>query len=145
MNILVSGCLMGCCCRYDGKAAELWGIDCLLKDHVLIPVCPEQMGGLATPRHPAERVKDRVITCNGQDVTGPYTLGAQEALKVAKRTGCGAALLKDKSPSCGTKVVYDGTFCGRTIKGQGITTQVLAEAGIPTFGELEELIAWLTK
>ena len=137
MNILISGCLLGLKCRYDGKEKKLPEIEKLIELYNLIPVCPEQLGGLPTPRIPAERVKDRVITQVGVDVTKEYRLGAEEALKIAKLYNCKKAILKEKSPSCGCGKIYDGTFSRNLIVGNGVTADLLLKNGIEVFGESE--------
>lgn len=135
MNILVSGCLLGIPCRYDGKRKEYEGIRQLMEQHVLIPVCPEQLGGLATPRPSAERAGDRVMNCRGEDVTAFFRRGAQQALELAKLYGCECAVLKERSPSCGSGQIYDGSFVGRLIPGDGMTANVLKSHGIRVIGE----------
>lgn len=137
MNILISGCLLGLKCRYDGKEKKLPEIEKLIELYNLIPVCPEQLGGLPTPRIPAERVKDRVITQAGVDVTKEYQLGAEEALKITKLYNCKKAILKEKSPSCGCGKIYDGTFSRNLIVGNGVTAEILLKNGIEVFGESE--------
>ena len=137
MNILISGCLLGLKCRYDGKEEKLPEIEKLIESYNLIPVCPEQLGGLPTPRIPAERVKDRVITQVGVDVTKEYQIGAEEALKIAKLYNCKKAILKEKSPSCGCGKIYDGTFSRNLIVGNGVTAELLLKNGIEVFGESE--------
>lgn len=137
MNILISGCLLGLKCRYDGKEKKLPEIEKLIELYNLIPVCPEQLGGLPTPRIPAERVKDRVITQAGVDVTKEYQLGAEEALKIAKLYNCKKAILKEKSPSCGCGKIYDGTFSRNLIVGNGVTAELLLKNGIEVFCESE--------
>ena len=137
MNILISGCLLGLSCRYDGKSKGLDKalIEKLKTKHTLIPACPEQLGGLPTPRPPAERVGDRVLTASGGDVTAQYRRGAEEALRLCRVTGCEAAVLKERSPSCGCGAVYDGTFSGVLTAGDGVAAALLKEAGIPVYGE----------
>lgn len=137
MNILISGCLLGLKCRYDAKEKKLPEIEKLIEVYNLIPVCPEQLGGLPTPRIPAERVKDKVITQVGVDVTKEYQLGAEEALKIAKLYNCKKAILKEKSPSCGCGKIYDGTFSRNLIVGNGVTADLLLKNGIEVFGESE--------
>lgn len=137
MNILISGCLLGLKCRYDGKEKKLPEIEKLIESYNLIPVCPEQLGGLPTPRIPAERVKDRVITQVGVDVTKEYQIGAEEALKIAKLYNCKKAILKEKSPSCGCGKIYDGTFSRNLIVGNGVTADLLLKNEIEVFGESE--------
>lgn len=135
MNILVSACLLGLECRYDGRDNLKPEIKKLLREHCLIPVCPEVMGGLPTPRVPAERVGDRVIAQNGSDVTAAYEKGAREALKLAQLYGCQAAILKERSPSCGVGVIYDGTFSHTLTEGDGVAAYCLRKNGVQVWGE----------
>ena len=137
MNILISGCLLGLKCRYDAKEKKLPEIEKLIESYNLIPVRPEQLGGLPTPRIPAERVKDRIITQVGVDATKEYQIGAEEALKIAKLYNCKKAILKEKSPSCGCGKIYDGTFSRNLIVGNGVTADLLLKNGIEVFGESE--------
>lgn len=143
MNILVSACLLGLCCRYDGCAKPNEEILALRGKYTLIPVCPEQLGGLATPRLPAERKGERVVTKAGFDVTEEYVRGAQQALELAKLLQCQAAVLKERSPSCGRGQIYDGSFSKTIIPGDGVTAALLKENGIPVYGEsqLSRLLA----
>ena len=140
--LLISACLMGVPCRYDGKKKEYPQLRALQNRYTLIPVCPEQLGGLATPRTPAERQNDRVITDDGRDVTAEYTAGAEAVLHLAKTLGCRKALLKERSPSCGSKEIYDGSFSRRRIPGMGITAEILTKNGLTVYGESqwEELL-----
>ncbi len=146
INILISACLLGLDCRYDGKNCFNDKVLELRKYANLIPVCPEQMGGLSTPRDPSEIVGNRLISNKGTDVTAYYDKGADMALKLAQINDCKYALLKQKSPSCGCGLIYDGTFSGRTIKGNGNTTKLLSENGIICYSDedigllLKELI-----
>lgn len=135
MNILVSACLLGINCRYDGSGKIHKDIELLMGEHHLVPVCPEQLGGMATPRIPSERVKDRVLNQKKEDVTEYYIRGAEEVLKLAKLYQCKYAVLKEHSPSCGSKMIYDGTFSGKLIKGEGVTTQLLRKNGLTVFDE----------
>ena len=137
MYILVSACLLGMSCRYDGTGKREAGLEKLREQgHTLIPVCPEVLGGLPIPRPPAERQPDgRVITQKGQDVTNQYRAGAQRALELAQVHGCTLAVLKERSPSCGRGQIYDGTFSHTLISGSGVTAQLLEEHGIPVYGE----------
>ncbi|HJA93014.1 MAG TPA: DUF523 domain-containing protein [Candidatus Eisenbergiella merdipullorum] len=141
MNILVSACLLGVCCRYDGTGEENESVGRLKEKYHLIPVCPEIYGGLPTPRPPAERVGERVVTKEGTDVTGQYQKGAGEALRLAEYFHCKAAVLKAKSPSCGKGRIHDGTFSGGMTDGDGVTAQLLAANGILVYNEtdVEEL------
>ena len=135
MKILVSACLLGCACRYDGNSKANDAVLALMGKHTLIPVCPEQMGGLPTPRPPAERQGSLVINNQGRDVTGEYTRGAGEALRLYRLYGCDAALLKARSPSCGGGVIYDGSFTGALTAGDGVCAQMLKAQGIPVADE----------
>lgn len=137
MTILVSACLLGCPCRYDGKSKPNDAVLALMPQHTLIPICPEQMGGLATPRMPAERKAGGVLTENGTDVTVQYGRGAAEALRLAKLYGCTHAILKERSPSCGSGQIYDGSFSRALIPGDGVTAQLLKANGIVVLGESE--------
>lgn len=137
MNILVSACLLGVNCRYDGKGQLASSLLPLLKTHTLIPVCPEQLGGLQTPRPPAERQGNLVYTKVGTDVTPAFVKGAAETLKLAKLYNCELAILKERSPSCGAKQIYDGSFSGNLIDGIGVTAQLLVAHGISVIGESE--------
>ena len=143
MNILVSACLLGVHCRYDGNGVLQEELEKLSKEHTLIPVCPEIYGGLATPRDPAERIGERIVTKTGQDVTAQYRKGAQEILQLCKFYDCHYAILKERSPSCGYGRIYDGTFRGKLIDGNGVTAQLLSECGVNVYGEsrIEELVA----
>ena len=142
MRILVSACLMGVGCRYDGKSNQLPQLEQLMKQHTCIPVCPEIFGGLPTPRVPAERQSSKIMTQDGQDVTQQFVRGTAEVLRLADLYHCKAALLKERSPSCGHGQVYDGTFSGTLTAGDGVTAALLAAHGIPVYGEsrIEELL-----
>ncbi|MBQ6960778.1 MAG: DUF523 domain-containing protein [Clostridia bacterium] len=135
MRILVSACLLGLCCRYDGQSKQNDRVMCLAEKHELIPVCPEQLGGLPTPRPPAEIKNSRVISNLGRDVTAQYEKGAAEALRLYDLLHCDCALLKARSPSCGTDRVYDGTFSGALIPGQGITAKLLSQHHVTVLSE----------
>lgn len=141
MKLLISACLLGVCCRYDGASKPIPGIESLAEKYDLVPICPEQLGGLATPRNPAECCGEHVLTRNGQDVTAQYQRGAREALRIAQLTGCTCALLKAKSPSCGKGVIYDGTHTGTLTAGNGVTASLLLQNGIKvhTENELDQL------
>ncbi len=135
MRILISACLLGASCRYDGESKAYPSIQALLKKHQLVPVCPEQLGGLPTPRPASERRGDRVFNRLGLDVTAEYQKGAEEALGLAKLFGCTCAVLKERSPSCGSGRIYDGSFSGVLVPGDGLTAQRLKAAGIRVLGE----------
>ncbi len=142
MNILVSACLLGLNCRYDGSGCYQTGLEKLQSRHHLIPVCPELYGGLPTPREPAEIVGDKVLTGSGRDVTAQYKKGAQETLALARMFNCRVAILKSKSPSCGKNFVYDGSFSGKLADGNGILAQLLIDEGLAvlTEDEIEQLV-----
>lgn len=137
MNILVSACLLGACCKYSGGNNRCSALLDALRagGHTAVPVCPEIYGGLPTPRPPAERQGDRVVTQAGTDVTAQYRKGAEEALAMAEMNGCRAAILKANSPSCGCGTIYDGSFSHRKVPGDGVTAQVLKAAGIAVYTE----------
>lgn len=137
MKILVSACLLGVRCRYDGKSKPHPAVERLLEQHTLIPVCGEILGGLPTPRVSAERQGERVVTADGRDVTAAYRRGAEEVLRLAERYGCTAAILKERSPSCGSGRIYDGTFTGTLTDGWGVTAELLRDHGICVIGESE--------
>ena len=137
MRILVSACLLGIACRYDGRSKPHPDMAELMKHHQLVPVCPEQLGGLPTPRTPSERQGERVVTADGADVTEQYRRGAEEALSLCRLLGCEAAVLKERSPSCGKERVYDGTFSGTLTDSWGVTAELLRQNGIPVYGESE--------
>ena len=134
-RILVSACLLGVRCRYDGGGILLPDIGALLDRCEWIPVCPEQLGGLPTPRAPSERRGDRVVTRDGAEVTAFFHRGAEEVCRLATLYGARIALLKQRSPSCGCGKIYDGSFSGRVIPGEGITAQMLRETGVRVFSE----------
>ncbi len=138
--LLISACLLGRACRYDGASRPHPLAARIAADprFFLIPVCPECDGGLPTPRIPAERVGDRVVNKDGVDVTESYRRGAAHALALAKEYGARAALLKERSPSCGSQEIYDGTFSGNLQKGQGVCCEMLRATGITVFSEEEE-------
>ena len=138
MKIVVSACLLGEPCRYDGRSKPCEAVIRLGERHELIPVCPEVMGGLLTPRPPAELQADgRVMNREGIDVSAAYRKGAEETLRVAREQGCEMALLKEKSPSCGNGHIYDGSFTGTLIPGQGMTARLLTQHGICVLGETD--------
>ncbi|MBQ7799502.1 MAG: DUF523 domain-containing protein [Oscillospiraceae bacterium] len=130
MNILVSACLLGRSCRYDGRSKPCKAVIDLSKKHNLIPVCPEMDGGLCCPRTPCERVEDKVISKNGEDRTFEYNKGAEIALETAKKYGCKYAIMKAKSPACSSTEVYDGSFSGTLVKGDGVAAELLKQSGI---------------
>ncbi|XOB40375.1 MAG: DUF523 domain-containing protein [Candidatus Nealsonbacteria bacterium] len=132
---ICSACLLGIRCRYDGKSKPDDKIIELLKKETLIPVCPEQLGGLSTPREPAEQKGNKVITKSGKDVTESFKKGAEQVLELAELFDIKEAILKQKSPSCGCGQIYDGSFSSRIIKGDGVTTSLLKTNGIKVITE----------
>lgn len=134
-NVLVSACLLGVSCRYDGKSKPNENIIALKDKYNLIPVCPEIMGGLPTPRMPSEICDGRVVSETGEDVTEQYIRGAAETLRLAKMFDCEMAILKENSPSCGYGKRYDGTFSRTLTDGNGVTAEILSKNGIKIFGE----------
>ena len=130
--IIVSACLAGYRCRYDGKTVPDDAIVDLVRTGNAIPVCPEMLGGLPCPRVPSERTADgeRVVTKDGTDVTEAFRRGADETLRLAQLYGCTRAILKARSPSCGKGTVYDGTFSGTLREGDGVTAELLMKHGI---------------
>ena len=139
-TILISACLLGVACRYDGLSKPLNEeiIKKLRKQYHLIPVCPEIMGGLPTPRIPSEVTSNgKVLNAEGNDVTENYNRGAREALRLAQTFQCNEAILKERSPSCGAGQIYDGTFSRTLVTGDGITARLLKQNGICIIGESE--------
>ncbi|MBR3705047.1 MAG: DUF523 domain-containing protein [Oscillospiraceae bacterium] len=126
---------MGRNCKYNGGNNYTAAVEQLKERYELIPVCPEQDGGLPTPRESSERLGDRVVSKNGNDVTQQFTRGAQHALDTAQKNCCTRALLKERSPSCGCGAIYDGTFTGTVIEGDGVTAELLKRHGITVYGE----------
>ena len=141
--ILVSACLLGLPCRYDGTGKADERLLALAKTHQLIPVCPEQLGGLPTPRPSAERSGTRVLTRDDRDVTAPFQRGAEETLRLARLFSCRIAILKANSPSCGSGQIYDGCFCGRLVPGDGMTAALLKQDGLTVLSEKDDLSSLL--
>ena len=133
--LLVSACLLGVSCRYDGKSKPCPAVIALRERYRLIPVCPESLGGLPIPRLPSEIDDDRVKMQNGHDVTENYRNGAETVLRIAQENRCTVAVLKEKSPSCGSGQIHNGKFDGGLIPGDGITTALLKRNGITVLGE----------
>lgn len=143
--ILVSACLLGINCKYNGDNNKNEKVEEYLKDKQFILVCPEQLGGLTTPREPSEIIKlggngvidgkTSVINNKRLDVTKQFKKGALETLKIANLYECKKAILKEGSPSCGSSLIYDGTFTGKKISGVGVTTALLRKNGIEVISE----------
>ena len=136
-KLLVSACLLGVDCRYDGGNCKNEAVIALKDRYHLIPVCPECFGGLTTPRDPSELVDGRILSCKGIDVTAQFERGARQALYLAQMFGCSRAVLKARSPSCGRDVIYDGSFSGKLAPGNGATVTLLRENGIRVYTEDE--------
>ena len=136
-KILISACLVGENCKYNGGNNLNPKIDGLLEKYDLIPFCPEEQGDLPTPRNPSEIKGDRVLLDNGKDVTENFARGAKKALMLALYLKIKIAILKERSPSCGTHQVHDGSFSNTLIDGMGITAQLLKENGIKVYSEDE--------
>ena len=134
-RIIVSACLLGENCRYDGKNNKNDGVISLSEHFDLIPVCPECFGGLSVPRTPCEIKEGRVFTKDGADLTDEFELGAEHTLYIAREKNCPAAVLKERSPSCGFGKIYDGSFSGSLTHGNGKTAELLTQNEIAVFGE----------
>lgn len=141
MNIAVSACLLGKACRFDGKARACDTVIALAREHALTPLCPELLGGLPIPRLPNEIVASepllRVVDSSGADNTAAFVAGARKALRHAQEADCEVAVLKAKSPSCGSGLIYDGTFTGTLAEGWGVAAQMFRDAGIRVIDETQ--------
>ncbi len=137
MKIIVSACLLGESCRYDGQSKTCREVAELSKIAELIPICPECLGGLPTPREPSEQRDGRVYSRVGEDVTDAFRLGAERALGIARENGAMCAVLKERSPSCGKNVIYDGSFSGKLTEGMGTAAELIMKNGIKVYGESE--------
>ncbi|HKY74846.1 MAG TPA: DUF523 domain-containing protein [Acidimicrobiia bacterium] len=133
--LLVSACLLGVACNHEGRGSPRAVVDELARHYRLVPVCPEVLGGLPTPRAAAELQGYRVVNIEGEDVTAAYRRGAEAAVAVALAVGAERAVLKARSPSCGSSSVYDGTFSRRLVPGRGVTAAALAAAGLEVGSE----------
>ena len=138
-KLLISSCLLGNDCKYSGGNNRLddAALAALRAKYDLVPVCPETAGGLPIPREPSERVGERVLSRSGRDVTPEYRKGAEVTAELALRFGCRTALMKAKSPSCGSGEIYDGTFSGVLIPGDGTATERLCALGVKVYSEKE--------
>jgi uncharacterized protein YbbK (DUF523 family) len=136
-KILISACLVGDKCRYDGKGSYCPEIEALLERYELVPFCPEVEGGLKVPRIPSEIKNNQVINAQNIDNTAKFELGAEKAMSICSYLGIKKAILKDNSPSCGVHQIYDGGFHNRLIDGQGITARYLKKRGIKVYSENE--------
>ena len=140
-KLLISACLLGQPCRYDGRSVPCLDATLLSDQFELIPFCPEVEGGLPTPRVPSERQGEFVINKEGLDVTAQFNKGASLALKLCLDCGIRIAVLKENSPSCGSGFIYDGSFEGRLKEGRGVTADLLLNNGVDVFSEknIEEI------
>ena len=136
-RILISACLVGDNVKYNGGNNKSPLIDKLLEKYELIPFCPEVEGGLKTPRSPSERKDGRVINMEGQDVTTAFERGAELAFNICLFLKIKKVILKEGSPSCGSKKIYDGSFSHKVIQGMGVTAEYLKEKGIEVYNEDE--------
>lgn len=130
MIIGVSACLLGENCKYNGGNNESKKLREYVKGHTVVPICPEVMGGLPTPRDPAEIVDGVVRQKSGRSVDEEFRAGARVAIKKIKDAGAEVVILQSRSPSCGVNEIYDGTFSGRLVKGKGVFAEMLEEEGI---------------
>ena len=134
---IVSACLCGEKVRYDSKAKTIEKVKQLTDEGKAIMICPEIEGGLPVPRHPCEIQNNKVINNSGEDKTSEFRKGADKTLQLCKKYNIKKAILKEKSPSCGSNYIYDGTFTGTLIPGQGITAKLLTENGIEVISDEE--------
>lgn len=133
--LLLSACLAGEACRYDGRGAPHPLVLRLVEQRRVVLVCPEVLGGLATPRGPVELRDGRAVGQSGQDVTAAFVAGAHRALALARDAGCRRAILKARSPSCGVGRVYSGDFSGALVSGDGILAALLKAEGFTVCSE----------
>lgn len=141
MRLLCSACLLGISCRFDGMSKSSPSTLALLAEHELVPVCPEQLGGLPTPRPPCEIQPDgSLLSENGHNMSEQYSKGAEEAYQIYRLTGCQAAILKSRSPACGKGILYDGSFSKKLVAGQGVFAGLLLSKGIKVYTNEEEFI-----
>lgn len=133
MKIAVSACLLGTCCKYNGKHNLDERVAALAKDHEILPICPEMLGGLPCPRIPCEISGDKVINKNGEDKTKEFQDGARKAADQAESFHADCAILMDRSPSCSPHGIYDGSFTGTIKEGKGLAARALECKGIPIY------------
>ncbi len=133
--VIVSACLAGVECRYNGYSCTVPQIAEMVIKGKAMPICPEVLAGLPTPRPPAEQCKGKIVSLNGEDQTAQYIVGAKIGLEIAAAVRCRKAILKSNSPTCGLGLIYDGTFSGKLISGDGIFAALLKENGIEVYTE----------
>ena len=141
IEFVVSACLAGCKCRYDGKDNLCPKVKQLVEEGRAITVCPEVMGGMTTPRIPSERKDDKVINSIGEDNTAYFVKGVEKSIEIVKEHNIKKAILKAKSPSCGNKYIYDGTFSKTLVEGKGMLAEKLTELGLEIYDEGDDLSA----
>ena len=134
-KLLISACLLGRNCKYNGGNNYTPLVEALKARYDLVPVCPECFGGLPIPHEPSERVGDKVLSKSGKDVTEPFRRGAEKTLAAAIQQGVTRAVLKEHSPSCGCGSIYDGTFTGTVVPGNGVAAELLLSRGVVIYGE----------
>ena len=134
-KLLISACLLGRNCKYNGGNNYTPLVEALKARYDLVPVCPECFGGLPIPHEPSERVGDKVLSKSGEDVTEPFRRGAEKTLAAAIQQGVTRAVLKERSPSCGCGSIYDGTFTGKVVPGNGVAAELLLAHGVTIYGE----------
>ena len=134
-KLLISACLLGRNCKYNGGNNYTPLTEALKERYELVPVCPECLGGLPIPHEPSERVGDRALSKSGADVTAAFQRGAEKTLALALQHGVKKAVLKERSPSCGCGSIYDGTFTGTVVPGNGVAAELLLSRGVVIYGE----------
>lgn len=139
MNILISACLMGQNCKYNGQNNYNQTVMDFIKNHSIFPICPELLGGLGCPRDCVEIVYGAFMTKNGRNVTEEFQKGVYIAMEKIKEKNIDLAILQSRSPTCGVRQIYDGTFQGILKQGEGLFAKKLREAGI-TVKDCEEII-----
>ncbi len=134
-HYLISACLCGICCRYDGSSFCIDRFVRLAENGLALPVCPELLGGLIVPRPPCELLGGRVFTRDGEDRTEAFLHGAHRTLELALKHQIRCVIFKERSPSCGCDMIFDGSFSGRLVPGEGVTTALLRQYGITVLNE----------
>ncbi len=136
-NILISACLIGVPCRYDGESRSYPELEKLKEKYNLIPICPEVLGGLPVPRTASERQGEKVVNAKGEDVTENYKKGATASYELAQKYNCKIAVMKEKSPACATHMIYDGSFSRKLVFGLGVCAEHLKKKGLTVISEDE--------
>ena len=141
IEYVVSACLAGCKCRYDGKDNLCPKVKQLVEEGRAVTVCPEVMGGMTTPRIPSERKDGKIVNSIGEDNTSYFIKGVEKSIEIVKEHNIKKAILKAKSPSCGNKYIYDGTFSKTLVEGKGLLAEKLSEIGVEIYDEGDDLDA----